>query len=501
MDLESRLLTPLAGLTTTFALLAASLVYQVVYRLYIHPLAKVPGPRLAAATHLYEFYYDAVLQGSYVFQLEELHKKYGPVVRINPREVHIKDSDFFDEFYGSSRKLDKDAYFYRFTASADAAFGTASFSVHRQRRKAFNRFFSTAALEKQEVNIRKCVLKLCARLEESRGTGKPVLFGTAFRALATDISSQYALPQGFNLLGEKDFGEDFTNLNRKLSSLTVYNRHFPFILPTIMASPEWLQRMTASPGMLSMLDFQSHNRAQAQAIANAPKQDSDSILHGICNSDLPASDKTPARIYQEAITFVGAGSETAGSALEHITYHVLANPSVLARLKSEISEAAQTGDLTSNNTLKNLTYLEACIKEGLRVGNEVSGRVPRIDPTDAVSYASYTFPPGTVISMTLRDIHLDPKAHPDPLTYNPDRFLDAATAEQTERYFAPWNKGSRSCVGREMAMLEMRMTLALLVHRFDLNMVDTQERDVGMAHDLFSPFHPDDSKGLQVLVR
>lgn len=134
------------------------------------------------------------------------------------------------------------------------------------------------------------------------------------------------------------------------------------------------------------------------------------------------------------------------------------------------------------------------------MGNEVSGRLPRIDTTDAVTYKEYTFPPGTVISMSLRYMHLDPEAHPEPLTYNPDRFLNPAIREQTEKYFAPFNKGSRSCVGRELAMLEMKMTLALLVHRFKFEMVHTTKRDVSMDHDLFSPFKPDDSKGLQALI-
>lgn len=487
--------------TPVIVLLAISLVYQAIYRVFFHSLAKVPGPRLAALTHLYEFYFDAILQGQYAFKIDALHDQYGPIVRINPREVHIKDPDFFDEFYGSSRKLDKDGYFYRFSASPDAAFGTASFSVHRQRRKAFNRYFSTSAVAAREANIRKSVLQLCQRLEEGRGSGKPFFFATCFRALATDISSQYALPQGFNLLSETDFGNDFTNLNRQLSSLTMYHRHFPFIITTIMAIPSWLQRLTAAPAMLAMLDFQDHNRQEAHRIALAPKEDSDSVLHGICSSDLPASDKTPARIYQEALTFVGAGSETAGSAMEHILFHLLDNPPVLKRLREELNEAAGNGDLIANSTLRDLTYLDACLKEGMRLGNEVSGRLPRIDQTDAVTYASYTLPPGTVISMSIRDMHLDPKCHQDSFKFNPDRFLDPVMAEQTEKYFAPWNKGSRSCVGREIALLQMRMAIALIVHRFDLEMVNTTERDISMAHELFSPFHPDDSKGLQVLVK
>lgn len=47
------------------------------YRLYLSPLAKFPGPKLAALTKWYEFYYDVVAQGQFTFQIQKLHKKYG----------------------------------------------------------------------------------------------------------------------------------------------------------------------------------------------------------------------------------------------------------------------------------------------------------------------------------------------------------------------------------------------------------------------------------------
>ena len=63
------------------ALLSAALlglvVAKVIYRLFFHPLANVPGPRLAAATWLYEIYYDLVQGGQFVFQVRKLHEKYG----------------------------------------------------------------------------------------------------------------------------------------------------------------------------------------------------------------------------------------------------------------------------------------------------------------------------------------------------------------------------------------------------------------------------------------
>jgi hypothetical protein len=47
------------------------------YRLFFHPLARYPGPKLAAATNWYEFYYDVIQEGGFTHQIQELHKQYG----------------------------------------------------------------------------------------------------------------------------------------------------------------------------------------------------------------------------------------------------------------------------------------------------------------------------------------------------------------------------------------------------------------------------------------
>lgn len=69
-------------LLTTWAfpfLLSAALFYVVLWRLFLSPIANIPGPRLAALTGLVEFYYDVVKGGKYLFKIEEWHEKYGKI--------------------------------------------------------------------------------------------------------------------------------------------------------------------------------------------------------------------------------------------------------------------------------------------------------------------------------------------------------------------------------------------------------------------------------------
>ena len=62
------------------AVLIVSVLYLaglVIYRLYLSPIAKFPGPKLAAATYLFEGYYDVVKRGKYTFKIRDLHAEYG----------------------------------------------------------------------------------------------------------------------------------------------------------------------------------------------------------------------------------------------------------------------------------------------------------------------------------------------------------------------------------------------------------------------------------------
>lgn len=60
----------------------------VVYRLYLSPIANIPGPRLAAATFWYEYYFDVVKQGRYTWRIGELHDQYGKAAIVTFEQAH-----------------------------------------------------------------------------------------------------------------------------------------------------------------------------------------------------------------------------------------------------------------------------------------------------------------------------------------------------------------------------------------------------------------------------
>lgn len=247
-------------------------------------------------------------------------------------------------------------------------------------------------------------------------------------------------------------------------------------------------------------------RQQAYHVVNGEKaktteKGGETILNGIMESELPASDKTVDRLCQEASTVVGAGTETTGNTLDTITYHVLTNPEILEQLQAELTGAfpAPT-DWISYEAARRLPYLSAVISEGLRMSGSVSGRLARSNPTAPIVYDSYALAPGTVVSMTIRDVHANPIIYPQPARFNPERWMDANDRKRLEPYLVPFSRGSRSCIGKDLAMIELYLTVANLFSKFDMKLFETSERDLSMEHDFFAPFGPSESKGLQVII-
>jgi cytochrome P450 len=232
------------------------------------------------------------------------------------------------------------------------------------------------------------------------------------------------------------------------------------------------------------------------------------VLDGIVNSDaIPESDKTVDRITQEARTLVGAGSETTGNTLETIALHVLANPDKLQRLKQELAEASEKssdseGALRNYGTLQRLPYLTAVVNEGLRLACSVSGRLARLNPRQAYTYGSYVLPPGTVISMNIKSNHTFESVYSEPLLFRPERWLvKGEELKRLEKYFVPFGRGGRSCVGKELALMNLYLMTAAFFNQFDAELFETSRKDIEMVHDYFAPFPAVDSKGLRVMLK
>lgn len=179
------------------SLFGASLVYMsflVYHRLYLSPIAKFPGPKLAAASFWYEFYYDIILGGKYIWKIKELHRQYGPVVRINPHELHVSDPVFWDVMYTAStnsNRRDKWSWQTKGIGIPASILGTAEHALHRHRRGALNPFFSMQNVRRLLPVLEERVEALIQRLKASGDQKEIVSMEYAFSAFTNDVVMQY----------------------------------------------------------------------------------------------------------------------------------------------------------------------------------------------------------------------------------------------------------------------------------------------------------------------
>ncbi|KAF2635071.1 cytochrome P450 [Massarina eburnea CBS 473.64] len=507
----------------------AALIYIVAgafRRLFLSPVAQFPGPTLAALTFWYEFYYDVLCKGRYTWKIQELHELYGPVVRINPHELHIFDPAFYDSVYvGPSRRTDKWAYSARMFGTSLAAVGTTGHELHRLRRSALNGFFSKRSISKLEPTIQRVIEHACHQLQSRGLNGRILDLRNFFAAFSADVIGEVAFGSGYGLLDKPDFEPGWQKLMMDLSRATHLMKQFPWAYSILNSIPPYLVSLV-HPLTKRLFDIRSdvHLKIEQTRVSikepnylGAKEKENPTVLHSILSSpNLPTPELTTPRLEDEAFTLLGAGTITTAHTLTSILYYILASPVIRFQLEAELSAQQSLG----LKVLEHLPYLTAVISEGLRLSFGVSHRLPRVSPDTALNYHNtidgkqhdYTIPPSVPISMTQMFTHLDPTIYASPHTFKPSRWLASTCATDEEKeelrlrkqHLIPFSKGTRMCAGMYLAYAELYLMVGALFAPDGLGrkmkLFETSVEDVECVHDFFNPSPKLGSKGMRVVL-
>ncbi|MDY6802717.1 MAG: cytochrome P450 [Cyanobacteriota bacterium] len=172
------------------------------------------------------------------------------------------------------------------------------------------------------------------------------------------------------------------------------------------------------------------------------------------------------QLRDQLITLLLLGHETTASALAWAFYWVHRHPQVLAKLKEEL--ASNSDDPL---TVAQLPYLEAVCKEALRVHPIALISQPRV-VKESLELEAYQFEPGTVLVPCIYLAHRRPETYPNPLEFKPERFLEGKFSPYE---YLPFGGGSRSCIGMALSMFEMKLVLATVISKYELELVDNGE--------------------------
>ncbi|KKK19852.1 CND11p, partial [Aspergillus ochraceoroseus] len=438
-----------------------------------------------------------------------------PIIRINPEELSIHDPDFYNEVYVTESKR-RTSHYDVFCKGIDfdgSHLLTVDHNLHRKRRKPLEPFFSRMGVQKLQPMLAQVAWKFEQRLRALEGQSVVIRLDHACAAFSGDIIAKICLDNvgdGDRFLDHPEFAPDWYNLIYTLVRSIPLFTGLPWIVRVVSYVPDSFL-LWAFPRGQVFNEFKRVARENIDRIMSnkpaAEKESTDtssSLFHHVANSDMPESERSPERLAKEAQTLLGGGTASTARTIGFASFYILSCPEIRARLQAELKDtmADWPERVPTWADLEKLSFLQAIIKESLRLSYGVMHRLPRISPDVPIQYKDYTIPPGIPVGMSAYLMHSDPAVYPEPDRFIPERWLGEIDPAM-HRNYVPFCRGSRNCLGMNLAMAELSLSLAVL-HRPNgpkLQLFETDESDVKHVHDFLIPLPKINSKGVRVLIQ
>ncbi|KAL7756326.1 hypothetical protein ACKLNR_013319 [Fusarium oxysporum f. sp. zingiberi] len=453
------------GLMLSGATFASWIIGVIIYRLYFHPLAKFPGPKIAACS---EFWFlRSWASGYYVQNIGDLHRKYGDVVRTASNELSFRSPVALRDIYNHVSKdrptFLKSDTLYTVDPSVtrpDIVF-TRDPQDHRLQRRSLAHAFSAKALRDNEESVQFHVKLLLERLGQNAGPGTGgANMSEVFNWLTFDVIGDLTFGESFDSLNQWRPSEWVTWLLGFISSLTFLPFINRFKIPmTLVVSvmPSYLKEK---------IDIHTTEKIKKR-IGMGNSRDREDFFAYILRKESDNLDLVHLR--EQAKVLMIAGSETTANLLAATTYYLLKNPDKLANLQAEVRSAFSARDEVTGDAVAHLPYLNGVIEEGLRIFPPVPFGPPRVCAGATID--GHHVPKGVVVSVDGFATTHDERNFIRPDEFLPERWIGEGFGDRKEAS-KPFSLGPRGCLGINLAYMEARVTMASLVWKYDWEFVN-----------------------------
>ncbi|MFF4504313.1 bifunctional cytochrome P450/NADPH--P450 reductase [Streptomyces sp. NPDC001401] len=275
-------------------------------------------------------------------------------------------------------------------------------------------------------------------------------------------------------IGLAGFGYDFGSFER--------DEAHPFV-ESMVRCLEWaMTRLARTPGKdYSAADaaFRDDSAYLAQVVddvvasrAGADQTGAEDLLGLMLTSRHPADGTTldAANIRNQVITFLIAGHETTSGAMSFALYYLAKHPTALQLVQREADAlwGDQADPEPTYDEVGRLTYTRQVLNEALRLW-PTAAAFSRHALEDTLLGGRIPLRAGQAVSVLAPMLHRQPVWGDNPELFDPSRFTAEAEAARPVHAFKPFGTGERACIGRQFALHEATMLLAMLVHRYRLH--------------------------------
>ena len=196
----------------------------------------------------------------------------------------------------------------------------------------------------------------------------------------------------------------------------------------------------------------------------------------IAARDTEGSSVDDADVAGNVLTMLLAGEDTTANTLAWTVWLLARNPGALERARNEVLAVLRDEPMPARyEQLAALPFVEACANETMRL--KPVAPIIIVETIRDTVVAGIQVPAGQIVMCLMRPPALDERHFPDPQAFDPARWLDASakSAASAKRVAMPFGAGPRLCPGRYLAMLEMKMVIAMLIAGFELESVGTAD--------------------------
>lgn len=206
-----------------------------------------------------------------------------------------------------------------------------------------------------------------------------------------------------------------------------------------------------------------------------PIKNFDMLSHWLKYVDENPGKATTRDIMAQATNVTAAGSDTTSSMLQSIFYHLLRNPKTLERARAEIAPIDNSDRVLPFSEVRELPYLNACIKEALRIHTPIPMPLPRLAQKGGTEIGGRCFPEGITVSGSPWVLHRSTALWgEDADEFKPERWL-GDDGPRLERYFMPFGAGFMACPGQHLARIEALKITSTIIRDYDLQLVHPEK--------------------------
>ncbi|KAI1264860.1 putative cytochrome P450 oxidoreductase [Xylariaceae sp. FL1019] len=444
---------------------------MLVYRAFLHRLCHYPGPFLA---RLSNFYITArAAKKLHLFEeVQTLHSEYGDYVRLGPSELSIGDPKAVTAIYGAPSPVTKGPW-YTLLEPRTPLFMARDKKEHAHRRRVWDHGFSTQALLGYDPRITKSVGLLLEAI--AKRAGQPMDMSEWFAFFVFDVMEDLAFNKTSNMLVDGKEAYILTTIRDEMWNLGLLT-HLPWLMPLMKRTPllnhtylqfwKWIQnhineRIKDEPDQPDIFSWllEAYNKS-----AKTQKDTYD--LHG------------------DTQLIVIAGSDSVAATLTHLFLELAHHPKITQTLQKELDALPNL----EHENLMTLEFLDAVINETMRLHPPVPSGTQRVTPPDGLLIGDKHIPGDTIVQVPSYTVFRDSRSFGRPLEFIPERWTTRPELVKDRSVFIPFNTGPYACVGKRLAMMEIRRCVSEILWRYDYSLAPGHDRAKWLdgKHDTFT---------------